>query len=222
VVGCQRTFFSPSVLPSRPVRERELSSFTQIHHAQLLGARVYVMSDELKFSGAPTPVPRGVVPEETGEGQISVWTFPRPAEALKCPWRITIDLDGERICDTTEAFLAVETSHPPTYYVPRADLEMERFSSSERKTECEWKGTARYYNIQGKQGTMLANGAWYYGNPTQHFRCIEDHVAFYASKALHIEVDGEVVSAQPGGFYGGWVTKKFVGPFKGGQGSMFW
>jgi len=35
-------------------------------------------------------------------------------------------------------------------------------------------------------------------------------------------VDGEVVRAQPGGFYGGWVTSQVVGPFKGDPGTMFW
>jgi hypothetical protein len=30
------------------------------------------------------------------------------------------------------------------------------------------------------------------------------------------------VEAQPGGFYGGWVTSRVVGPFKGDPGTMFW
>ena len=35
-------------------------------------------------------------------------------------------------------------------------------------------------------------------------------------------VDGEVVRAQEGGFYGGWVTSRVAGPFKGGPGSWGW
>ena len=35
-------------------------------------------------------------------------------------------------------------------------------------------------------------------------------------------VDGETVVPQPGGFYGGWITSRVVGPFKGGPGSMGW
>jgi hypothetical protein len=30
------------------------------------------------------------------------------------------------------------------------------------------------------------------------------------------------VQPQPGGFYGGWITKEVVGPFKGGPGSWGW
>jgi hypothetical protein len=35
-------------------------------------------------------------------------------------------------------------------------------------------------------------------------------------------VDGEVVRAQEGGFYGGWITARVVGPFKGVPGSWGW
>jgi hypothetical protein len=35
-------------------------------------------------------------------------------------------------------------------------------------------------------------------------------------------VNGETVTPQPGGFYGGWITSRVVGPFKGGPGSMGW
>jgi hypothetical protein len=35
-------------------------------------------------------------------------------------------------------------------------------------------------------------------------------------------VDGEVVQAQPGDFYGGWITSRVVGPFKGPPGTWGW
>ena len=35
-------------------------------------------------------------------------------------------------------------------------------------------------------------------------------------------VDGEVVRPQPSGFYGGWITSRVVGPFKGVPGSTYW
>ena len=34
--------------------------------------------------------------------------------------------------------------------------------------------------------------------------------------------DGEVVRAQEGDFYGGWITSEIVGPFKGASGTMGW
>ena len=35
-------------------------------------------------------------------------------------------------------------------------------------------------------------------------------------------VDDEVVLPQPGQFYGGWITSRVVGPFKGEPGTMGW
>ncbi len=35
-------------------------------------------------------------------------------------------------------------------------------------------------------------------------------------------VDDERVEAQPGDFYGGWITRELVGPFKGMPGSWGW
>jgi hypothetical protein len=35
-------------------------------------------------------------------------------------------------------------------------------------------------------------------------------------------VDEEEVEAQPGGFYGGWITADLTGPFKGGPGTQRW
>ena len=46
-------------------------------------------------------------------------------------------------------------------------------------------------------------------------------------RSLRIEVgsetvDGETVVPQQGGFYGGWITSKVVGPFKGEASSLGW
>ena len=38
----------------------------------------------------------------------------------------------------------------------------------------------------------------------------------------HCEVNGEQVAFQEGDFYGGWITKQIVGPFKGGPGTAGW
>jgi hypothetical protein len=46
-------------------------------------------------------------------------------------------------------------------------------------------------------------------------------VALYPT-ALDCSVDGTTVKAQPGGFYGGWITPELVGPFKGEGGTESW
>jgi hypothetical protein len=43
-----------------------------------------------------------------------------------------------------------------------------------------------------------------------------------AAQVDECRVDGEVVTPQPGGFYGGWITSSVTGPFKGIPGSLGW
>ncbi len=47
-------------------------------------------------------------------------------------------------------------------------------------------------------------------------------LAFYAGRMDACFVNGEAVTAQPGGFYGGWITANIVGPFKGAPGTRGW
>ena len=69
---------------------------------------------------------------------------------------------------------------------------------------------------------MGPKAAWSYPNPTPEFAPITDAIAVMAGQVDRCTVDGEVVVAQPGGFYGGWITSRVVGPFKGGPDSSGW
>ena len=71
-------------------------------------------------------------------------------------------------------------------------------------------------------GKTLKNVGWSYEEPTASFKNIKNHIAFYAAPMDSCLVDGEQVTPQPGGFYGGWITSDVVGPFKGIPGSMGW
>ncbi len=64
--------------------------------------------------------------------------------------------------------------------------------------------------------------AWSYPTPTERFSRLLDHLAVYPASVDEARVDGEVVRAQPGDFYGGWITDRVVGPFKGQPGSLGW
>ena len=86
---------------------------------------------------------------------------------------------------------------------------------------CEFKGRASYFTVRG--GAREVNeGAWSYASPSPSFNAIRDHVAFYAGRMDACYVDGELVTPQPGRFYGGWITSRVAGPFKGGPGSRGW
>jgi len=98
------------------------------------------------------------------------------------------------------------------------DLRLLRPSSE--ISRCEWKGSARYWDVLGPEGPVHAV-AWSYPQPFPEYEALRDHVAFYPAH-LACFVESRRVAAQPGGFYAGWVTPEIVGPFKGEPGTEGW
>jgi len=156
-----------------------------------------------------------------GPGQESVWDYPRPPRLEDSPVHIQVLFNGVVIADTRRAKRVLETSHPPVYYIPPEDVRMEHLSPHPRSTWCEWKGAAGYYDLEAG-GRKETAAAWYYPEPTPSFEPLRGYIAFYPGRMDACFVDGEQVQAQPGDFYGGWVTSRIVGPFKGGPGSAGW
>ena len=163
----------------------------------------------------------GVRPDPVRPGQESVWRYPRPAIAEPTAAHIRIELSGVVIAETRRAARTLETSHPPSYYIPPDDIAPGVLVPAEGTSFCEWKGHARYFDVVAG-GERRPRAAWSYPAPTPPFAMLRDHVAFYAAAMEACFVDGERVEPQPGGFYGGWITSKVAGPFKGVPGSRFW
>ena len=153
--------------------------------------------------------------------QESVWDYPRPPIAQPCPSRILIEHNGTIVADTQASVRTLETSHPPSYYIPASDINPATMRHTDSTTFCEWKGRAVYWDIV-VGNFILSRVAWSYPEPTNAFSMLRDHVAFYAGPFDRCSVDGETVIPQLGAFYGGWITSKVTGPFKGVAGSMGW
>lgn len=160
-------------------------------------------------------------PDRVGPGQESVWDYPRPAICEPTNRRIQIIHKGLTLVDSRHAWRTLETSHPPTYYIPQNDIAMEHLSPAKRRTMCEWKGQARYFDIVVGEDSIPA-GAWSYPEPTPTFGGICDHIAFYPDPLDQCLINGEQITPQPGQFYGGWISQYEAGPFKGIPGSQFW
>jgi uncharacterized protein (DUF427 family) len=154
-------------------------------------------------------------------GQESVWDYPRPPRVEATSKRIRVVFAGVTIADTCAAQRVLETSHPPVYYIPRADIRQEHLVEAPGSSVCEWKGQARYFTV-AVGDRRAERAAWSYPDPTAAFRAIRHHVAFYAGPMDACYVDDELVTPQPGGFYGGWITQDVVGPFKGEPGTWGW
>ena len=126
------------------------------------------------------------------------------------------------VADTTRGLRVLEMAGAPVYYLPPADIRLERLAASSRQTVCEWKGVARYHGYVGSDGRRIDDVAWSYADPNPGYEAIRDHLAFYAGRVDEAWVGDERATPQPGGFYGGWVTSRIVGPIKGGPGSFGW
>ena len=161
------------------------------------------------------------VPDPIAPGQESVWDFPRPAR-IEAVWvHLRVEFAGRVLAETRNGFRAIETSHPPSYYFPPADVDRTLLRPASRRTLCEWKGGAAYFDLVAGDRT-IADAAWTYPRPTPDFSAVADYLAFYPGRVDACFVDGEPVTPQEGGFYGGWITSKFGGPFKGPPGTMGW
>jgi len=159
--------------------------------------------------------------DPVGPGQESVWDYPRPPRVETVAARLTVVLGGVVIADTSRAQRVLETSHPPNYYIPTRDILAGALAPGDGGSFCEWKGRAHYFTVHGGN-RIEPRAAWGYATPSPAFSALRDHVAFYAACMDACFVDGELVVAQPGGFYGGWITGSIAGPFKGGPGTRGW
>ena len=158
---------------------------------------------------------------EPKPGQESVWDYPRPPRLEESTRHVQIEVEGLLIADSRRAKRVLETSHPPVYYIPPDDIRMELMRPTAGNTWCEWKGEASYYDVV-VEDHVLARAAWAYPDPSPGFEAIQHYIAFYPSRMDRCSLDGEIVVAQEGDFYGGWITSEIVGPFKGAPGTRGW
>ncbi|MBH0054395.1 DUF427 domain-containing protein [Salinibacterium sp. SWN139] len=172
----------------------------------------------------PAPAPRRLPrpkPVTPKVGQESVWDYPRPPRVEHMPQRVVVRLGGHVIVDTTDAVRVLETSHPPVYYVPIAAFPEGVLVPVRGTSFCEFKGEAHYFDVVAGGGVAERAG-WVYPEPTHGFEQLATRVALYPGQMDSCEIDGELVTSQEGDFYGGWITKNLVGPFKGAPGTMGW
>ncbi|GGH23713.1 hypothetical protein GCM10007036_29640 [Alsobacter metallidurans] len=169
----------------------------------------------------PQPLP-------PGPGQESVWDYPRPAILQPSDRHVVVRFGGGVLADTRRAWRALETSHPPTWYLPPEDVRMDWLVPLPGiGSVCEWKGPASYFDIvvpagEGRSGAVARSAAWCYPRPTPGFAPIAGFIAVYPGRMDSCTIDGAPVRPQEGGFYGGWITDDVVGPFKGGPGTQGW
>jgi uncharacterized protein (DUF427 family) len=155
-------------------------------------------------------------------GTERVWDYPRPPAVVPCPRRVRVQLGGETLAESTQALRVLETSHPPTIYIPPADFRADLLAeTAARSTWCEFKGAARYVDavVDGRRYEAIG---WTYPDPSPGYEALRDHIALYPGRMDGAWMDDELVESQEGDFYGGWITSELIGPFKGPPGTLSW
>ena len=100
-------------------------------------------------------------PDPPLPGQESVWDYPRPPICEPTSRHIRIVHRDMVIADTRGAWRTLETSHPPTYYIPQSDIAMAHLRPNRSRSICEWKGQAVYWDVVigkcGREGGPFRN-----------------------------------------------------------------
>jgi uncharacterized protein (DUF427 family) len=158
--------------------------------------------------------------EVPAAGQESVWDYPRPPKLEEDSREILVLWGSLLVAKTRRAIRVLETSHPPTFYLPWDDVARDILQAAGGGSLCEWKGPASYWTVVNGP-RRLPKVAWSYPTPLAGAEALAERVAFYPG-SLECRVDGALATPQPGGFYGGWVTPDLAGPFKGSAGTSDW
>lgn len=150
---------------------------------------------------------------EPGQGEESVWDYPRPPRLDSDRRLVRVIHQATIIAESRSAIRVLETASPPTFYIPPRDVRMESLVPGAGASHCEWKGNASYWSLCTGAGEIPQIG-WSYERPYPEFVAIQGYLSFYPAK-VECYVGEERVQPQPGGFYGGWITREVLGPFKG-------
>lgn len=158
---------------------------------------------------------------EPGPGQESAWDYPRSPRVEPSLRHVVVRFGGVTIAESRASHRLLERAHPPVYYIPPHHVRLELLTLGGPRTECEHLGVANHYDLS-LDGRMARNVARVFPHPLDGYEALRGHLAFFPGRVDEVFVDGERVTPQEGGFYGGWITTDVVGPFKGGRGTWTW
>lgn len=88
---------------------------------------------------------------------------------------------GAVLGESKTALSLKEAGYPEVIYFPRSDIAMAFLEPSDTTTVCPHKGTATYFSIEAKSGT-LTDAVWTYETPLAAVNEIAGHLAFRGEK----------------------------------------
>jgi uncharacterized protein (DUF427 family) len=102
-------------------------------------------------------------------------------DVLRSSRHVQIEVDGITVADTHSPVLLFETTLPARFYLPKTDVRMDLLTPNNDSTQCPYKGTARYWNLDTGT-TTYPSFVWSYPFPTAESAKIAGLVSFYNEK----------------------------------------
>lgn len=111
-------------------------------------------------------------------------------DVVRSDRHVVVRVGGQVVADSEHPAVLFETGLPPRFYLPEADVDLDRLERSDTETLCPYKGTtSRYYTVVAGD-ERLEDVAWAYDDPNAEVQGIAGLIAFYNEK-VDLEVDGE-------------------------------
>jgi uncharacterized protein (DUF427 family) len=103
---------------------------------------------------------------------------------------VRVEVDGVTVAESHQPRILFETGLPPRYYLPVPDLKLDLLTPSETRTQCPYKGTATYWDLQVGERTY-PDAVWIYRSPLPESQKIAGLACFYNEK-VDLYLDGEL------------------------------
>ncbi|MDX1541150.1 MAG: DUF427 domain-containing protein [Geminicoccaceae bacterium] len=102
--------------------------------------------------------------------------------------RVRVRVGDQVVADSGRALVLREADYPPVFYLPRADVSMDRLAASDKRTWCPYKGEAAYFGVR-TNGRLIEDAVWTYDPASPAVAGITGYLAFYPSKVDAIETE---------------------------------
>ena len=161
-------------------------------------ARGEVPGAALRYRDSPLEALRDAVRiewsamDEWLEEEEPVYVHPRDpykrVDILASSRHVRVELDGVTLAESRSPRILYETSLPPRYYLPLADLRTDLLRPSPTRTHCPYKGTAGYWSV--RVGEVDHDDlVWIYRTPAAESQKIAGLACFY-NERVDLYVDG--------------------------------